>query len=154
MFRTSIARKTAFVLAAGFTVFVTSRADADSFASSASSAGSESSGSSSTSLHKSSNSSSGDRRGEQVDYRIVAIDDAADHPGHARLTLQAADPDDRLTLDVPRAVAQREAFGPGDVVTARKRVYGWAFARGGEPEPFFLVIADDWQTRFAPRRVS
>ena len=154
MSRSHIVHHAGLVLAACVVTGVTSQAEADSFASSASSAGSESSGSSSASLHDSSNSSSHDRRGENVDYRIVAIDDAADHPGHARLTLQGGDPDQRLALDVPLAIAQREAFRPGDVVTSRQRVYGWAFARVGAQDPFFLVLADDWQAQFAPRRVS
>lgn len=154
MYRHPIVRPAALVLAACVVAGVTSQAEADSFASSASSAGSESSGSSSASLHDSSNSSSHDRRGENVEYRVVAIDDAVDHPGHTRLTLQGEDPDQRLALDVPLAIAKREAFRPGDVVTSRQRIYGWAFARGGEQDPFFLVLADDWQTQFAPRRVS
>lgn len=130
---------------------------ADSFTSSASSAGSASSGSVSDSLQGSSNSSKGDDKVADGDYRVIEVADAAGRPGMLQLKLQAtAQPGEagqiRLTLPA-QALAQRPVAA-GDVVSARHRPYGIEFAHAAVREPFFLVLADDWQRELAPRAVS
>ena len=79
-------------------------AHADSFTSSASSAGSASIGSISDSFGGSSNSSRGNNKPADGDYRIVEIAKAPGRPGVARVTMQADDPQQRIVLDLPQAV--------------------------------------------------
>ena len=131
----------------------TSIAHADSFTSSASSAGSASSGSVSGSLRGSSNSSTGGDKAAAADYRIIEIAMAPDRAGVARITMQADDPEQRIVLDLPRAIVDKQAFSPGDVVRTRKQVYGFEFARGDTHEAFYLVLADDWYGELAARPV-
>jgi hypothetical protein len=131
----------------------TSIAHADSFTSSASSAGSASSGSVSASLRGSSNSSTGGDKAAAADYRIIEIAMAPDRAGVARITMQADDPEQRIVLDLPRAIVDKQAFSPGDVVRTRKQVYGFEFARGDTHEAFYLVLADDWYGELAARPV-
>jgi len=128
------------------------RAQADSFTSSASSAGSASSGSVSGSLRGSSRSSTGgDDKSAAVDYRIVELAEAQDRPGLVRLTLRAENPEQQLVLDVPQSIADQQKLGRGDPVQARKRVYGFEFARGDTQAAFYLVLTDDWYGELAAR---
>jgi hypothetical protein len=130
-------------------------AQADSFTSSASSAGSASSGSVSNSMRGSSRSSTGgDDRTAAVDYRIVELAAAPGRPGLVRITLQADDPQQQLVLDLPQAIAAQQRLGRGDAVQARKRVYGFEFARGDTQAAFYLVLDDDWYDDLAARPLS
>lgn len=135
--------------ALGATVF----AHADSFTSSASSAGSASSGSVSGSLRGSSNSSTGGDKAAAADYRIIEVAKAPDRAGIARVTMQADDPQQRIVLDLPRSIVDKERLSPGDVVRTRTHVYGFEFARGDTHEAFYLVLADDWYGELAARPV-
>jgi len=134
------------------TLGATLGAHADSFTSSASSAGSASSGSVSGSLRGSSRSSSGgDDQAAAVDYRIVELAAAPDRPGLVRITLQADEPPQRLVLDLPQVIAEQQRLVRGDPVQARKRVYGFEFARSDTRATFYLVLADDWYDDLAAR---
>jgi len=128
-------------------------AHADSFTSSASSAGSASSGSVSGSLRGSSNSSTGGDKAAAADYRIIEVARAPDRTGIARITMQADDPQQRIVLELPRAIVDKQSLAPGDVVRTRKQVYGFEFARGDTHEAFYLVLADDWYGELAARPV-
>jgi hypothetical protein len=132
-----------------------SHANADSFTSSASSAGSASSGSVSDSLRGSSNSSTGNDKAASGDYRIVEVAKAPDRPGIARVTMQAdAAVEQRIVLDLPQAIADKQGLGRGDLVHAQRRVYGFEFAHSDTVhEPFYLVLADDWYDELAARPV-
>jgi hypothetical protein len=136
------------------TVGVASNVHAESFTSSASSAGSASSGSVSNSLRGSSNSSTGGDKTADGDYRIIEVAKAPDRAGIARVTMQADDPQQRIVLDLPQAIVERQGLGRGDVVHAQHRVYGFEFARGDTREAFYLVLADDWYDELAARPVS
>lgn len=141
------------VLAAGFAA----QAHADSFASSASSAGSASSGASSTSLNASSNSSSRNDKIANGAYRIDRVDhlaQAAGKPAMVRLSMQAEQVDQQLTLDLPVAVFDKQNLGRGDLVDVQKRDYGFQFARADTRAAFFLVLADDWHDELAARPVT
>jgi hypothetical protein len=135
-------------------LFAVLQAHAGSFASSASSAGSSASNSASDSLQASSNSSTRDDKSADADYRITEIAQAPDRPGVARLRLQADDPGQRLTLDLPQAIVEAEGLRQGDRVRAQHRVYGMQFVRAQDSEPFYLVIADDWFSELAARPVG
>lgn len=128
---------------------------ASSTASSASSAGSASIGSASNSLRASGNSSAGPRQMAEGDYRITEVAEAADRPGQWRLTLQApaGGTPDTWVLLLPRAVAEREGLAGGQTVRAAQQPYGVAFARAGQAQPFFLVLAEDWQRELPARPV-
>ena len=128
-------------------------AHAESFTSSASSAGSASSGSVSDSLRGSSNSSTGNGKTADGDYRIIEVAKAPDRAGIARITMQADDPEQRIVLDLPRAIVEREGLARGDVVRTRTQVYGLEFARGDTKEAFYLVLADDWNRELEARPV-
>jgi hypothetical protein len=141
------------VLAAG----CAAQAHADSFASSASSAGSASSGSISTSLNGSSNSSNKNDKIANGAYRIDRVDhlaQAAGQPDMVRLSMQAEQVDQQLTLDLPSAVFAKQNLGRGDLVDVQKRDYGFQFARVDTRAAFFLVLADDWHDELAARPVS
>lgn len=143
----------AAVLAAG----VATQAQADSFASSASSAGSASSGSISTSLNGSSNSSTRNDKIANGAYRIDRIDTLAQAPGRpgmVRLSMQAEQVDQQLTLDLPAAIFDQQHLGRGDLVDVQKRDYGFQFAHAGTRSAFFLVLADDWHDELAARPVT
>lgn len=126
---------------------------ADSLASSASSAGSASVGSLSDSIRGSSNSSSGDHHAEAGDYRVIDVADG-DRPGVQRLAMQrvAAEPGAGADyyLYLPKAALNDRPIAVGDVVRAAERPYGYAFARAGTDEAFFLVLADDWHGALDP----
>jgi hypothetical protein len=128
-------------------------AHAESFTSSASSAGSASSASVSDSLRGSSNSSKGDDKAAAADYRIIEVAEAPDRAGVARITMQADDPQQRLVLDLPRAIVDKESLALGDVVRTRKHAYGFEFAHGDTHEAFYLVLTDDWYGELAARPV-
>jgi len=129
-------------------------AHADSFTSSASSAGSASSGSVSGSLRGSSNSSTGGDKTADVDYRIIEVAKAPDRAGIVRITMQAEGPQQQLVLDLPQSIAAQQRLGRGDLVHARRQVYGFEFARGDTREAFYLVLADDWYDDLAARPLS
>ena len=143
----------AAVLATG----VASQAQADSFASSASSAGSASSGSISTSLNGSSNSSTRNDKIANGAYRIDRIEvlaQAPGRPGMVRLSMQAEQVDQQLTLDLPVAIFDQQHLGRGDLVDVQKRDYGFQFAHADTRSAFFLVLADDWHDELAARPVT
>ena len=129
------------------------QAQADSVASSASSAGSASSGSVSDSFKGSSNSSSGQDRRADGDYKIIELAAAPDRPGIARITMVAEDPTQRFVLDLPQKIVDQQRLGRGDVVHAQQREYGYEFARGDTRAAFFLVLADDWYGELAAHPV-
>lgn len=140
-------------LAAGFAA----QAHADSFASSASSAGSASSGSISTSLNGSSNSSNKNDKIANGAYRIDRVERLAqlgDKPAMVRLSMQAEQVDQQLTLDLPVAVFDQQNLGRGDLVDVQKRAYGFQFAHADTRRAFFLVLADDWHDELAARPVT
>jgi hypothetical protein len=128
---------------------------ASSTASSASSAGSASLGSASDSLKASGNSSAGPRQMAEGDYRVVAVAEAAERPAQWRVTLQApaGGAADTWELLLPRAVAEREGLAGGQTVRATQQPYGVAFARAGQAQPFFLMLAEDWQRELPARPV-
>lgn len=113
---------------------------------------------SSDSVRLSSESSDDDRRAQIEDgtYRIARIDRTADQ-GQVLLTLQPGRADTAarsFQLEVPA-----QAFGEvqpqlGELVRAQRRSYGVQFARGEEPQAFFLVVADAWQPGIAARPLT
>jgi hypothetical protein len=132
---------------------------AESFASSASSAGSASSGSLSDSVQGSSESSTGNNRVAEGEYRVIEVADVADRPQHQRLRLEALrrEGDAALawfTLDLPRQTVAAQGLGAGHVVAARHRPYGLEFAHARTRQPFFLALVDDWQRELAPRPIG
>lgn len=128
---------------------------AESLASSASSAGSASVGSLSDSITGSSDASSPDREVAEGDYRIVDVAALTERPGVLRLRLQATANADRVFfLALPRAALPAAGLAVGDVIRAQQRPYGLAFARTDAPEPFFLVLADDWHGELDPRPLT
>lgn len=131
-----------------------SHAYAESFASSASSAGSASSGSVSASLHESSDSSSGNDKRADGDYRITDVAIAPDRADFRRVTMQADNTQQRIVLDLPLAILDQQGLGQGDLVYAQHRVYGLEFARSDTREAFYLVLADKWHDELAPRVVG
>lgn len=136
---------------------VAGQAQADSFASSASSAGSASSGSISTSLNGSSNSSTRNDKIANGAWRIDRVEPLAQAPGRpqmVRLSMQAEQLDQQLTLDLPLTVFNQQNLGQGDLVDVQKRDYGFQFARNDTRSAFFLVLADDWHDELAARPVT
>lgn len=132
---------------------MTFHAHAESFTSAASSAGSASSGSVSTSLKSSSHSSTDDEKTANGDYRIVDVAQAPDHADHLRVTMVSDESQQRIALDLPANVFAKQGLGPGDLVHAQPRAYGFEFAHADTREPFYLVLSDDWQGELAPRPV-
>ncbi len=129
-------------------------AHAESFASSASSAGSASSGSVSDSLHDSSDSSSKDEKRADGDYRIIDVAEAPNRGDFRRITMQADVSQQRIVLDLPATILDKQGLGRGDLVHAQHRVYGLEFARSDTREAFYLVLADKWHEELAPRIVD
>lgn len=151
----TIARQ--LIIAALLATGVAGQAQADSFASSASSAGSASSGSISTSLNGSSNSSTGNDKIANGAWRIERVEQLAQAPGRpqmVRLSMQAEQLDQQLTLDLPLTVFSAQNLGQGDLVDVQKRDYGFQFARNDTRSAFFLVLADDWHDELAARPVT
>ncbi len=137
-------------------VIGTAPAWAGSSASSASvDASSTSLGVASKSFDRSSDSSSGERKTAQGDYRIVQVALAEQRPGTLRLQLQAvADPSaaGALVLYLPEPTLQSHQLAAGQVVKATPRPYGVEFAQADKP--FFLVLDDDWYQGLQTRRVT
>lgn len=129
-------------------------ANAESFASSASSAGSASSGSVSDSLYDSSNSSSPDEKRADGDYRIIDVAEAPNRGDFRRVTMQADASQQRIVLDLPATILDKQGLARGDLVHAQHRVYGLEFARSDTREAFYLVLADKWHEELAPRIVG
>ncbi len=129
---------------------------ADSLASSASSAGSASLGSISDSIGGSSNSSGGNQKVADGDYRVIEVAVLATQPGLVRLTLAALAPAGdgarEFTLTLPERAVAAQPVAVGDVVSARQRAYGVAFARA-TGEAFFIALADDWRGELDARAV-
>lgn len=130
------------------------QAHADSFTSSASSAGSASSGSVSDSLSGSSKSSSGGDKVAAGDYRIIDVAQTPGRAGSARIAMQGDKPEQRIVLDLPQTVVDKQGLGRGDLVNVQHREYGLAFARGESRQAFYLVIADDVYDELKARRVT
>jgi len=129
---------------------------ASSAGSSASSAGSASSGSVSDSLGNSSKSSTGTTTADG-DYRVIEVAEVAQRPAMLQLRLRAADGDREFALTLPRQALAPRGIAGGDIVQLRHREWGLEFARpqgSGAPEPFFLVLYDDWQRELAPHPVA
>ena len=135
-------------LCAACAAFVTAPAWADSMsAASASSAGSASLGSISGSIQNSSNSSSKTTNVATGDYRLIELAAAPDRPGLVRMTLRAVAPvtgDAEFQLLVPQDTVAQAGLDAGQVVRAQQRAYGLEFALAATPQPFFLVLHDDW----------
>lgn len=143
----SIAALTALLLAAA-------GAQADSFTSSASSASSESIGSVSTSVGKSSDSSSGEKKVADGDYRVIHTAALPERPGQLRLTLRAVNQADEFYLYVPQQTAERSGITAGATVSARQRPYGIEFSRAETGRAFFLALADDWFNELSSNAVK
>ena len=126
---------------------------AESLASSASSAGSASLGSLSTS----SNSSSPKNQVAEGDYRIIDVAALVERPGTVRLRLlaDAREGDgNAILLDVPQQTVAQQGLVVGELLSARHRPYGLAFARSGAREAIILVLARDWQSELEPQALS
>jgi hypothetical protein len=108
----------------------------------------------SDSLRGSSDSATGGARTAEGDYRITDVAQAPDRAGIARVTMQANDPEQRIVLDLPRAIVEKQGIALGDVVRAQRREYGFEFARADTREAFYLVLADNWYEELAARPVS
>lgn len=128
---------------------------ADSFASSASSAGSASSGSVSDSLAGSSNSSNGNNRRADGTYQILDVTPTPNRANSARIAMQLGnDATQRIVLDLPQAIADKQAFATGGLVRVKNRDYGLEFARADNRQAFFLVVADEMYQELAARKVT
>jgi hypothetical protein len=57
-------------------------------------------------------------------------------------------------LRLPRALVEREGLDTGHLVRAAQRPYGVAFSQAGQPRPFFLVLAQEWQLEVPARPVK
>jgi len=136
------------------TVAVTAHAHAESFTSSAVSTGSASSGSMSASLHGSSNSSTGGDKTADGNYRVINVAAIPDRAGITRLTMQIDDSQQRIVLDLPQTIVEKQKLGLGDTVYAQHREYGFEFARADTQQAFYLVLADAWYNELAARPVT
>lgn len=138
-------------------VLSASQVHADSVASSASSAGSASSGSVSDSLQGSSNSSTNNNN-KRADgtYQILDVTPTPGRANSTRLAMQRGDNvQQRIVLDLPQNIADKQALTAGALVQVKNRDYGLEFARGdGARQAFFLVLADDVYQELAARKVS
>lgn len=137
-------------------VLSASQVHADSVASSASSAGSASSGSVSDSLQGSSNSSTNNNKRADGTYQILDVTPTPGRANSTRLAMQlGADAQQRIVLDLPQTIADKQALTAGVLVQVKNRDYGLEFARGdGARQAFFLVLADDVYQELAARKVS
>ena len=150
--------KMALSLAATF-AFGMAAVSAQAGSSSASSAGSESLGSSSTSIEKSSDSSSGNDKFIQGQYKVIDMAEIALRPNMIRVRLQALAPVQtrEFFLTLPRQAAERGQLAAGEIVEVEQRPYGLAFATvnaTGNTKPFFLVLEDDWYRELRSRPVA
>ena len=152
-----IARAVFPALCATLISLTATTASAESFASSASSAGSKSVGSLSDSLTGSSNSSSGEKKVAEGNYRIEQVAEVAGKPGHLRLHLQAsatAGAAGAVQLDLPRQAVERQALGVHTVIALRQRAYGMEVALQATQTAFFLLLADGWRNDLDSRAVT
>ena len=104
-------------------------------------------GSLSTSVKKSSDSSSGDDKVAEGDYRVIEVAEAPARADTVRLKLHAVAADAKqgeFFLYMPKEAYDQSRLGQGSVVTARARAYGLEFANARAQKPFFLVLADEW----------
>jgi hypothetical protein len=91
------------------------------------------------------------------DYRLIEVAVAPDHPGSARMTLQAlADPspEGEFFLYLPQQAVDSSQLAPGHIVTAHDRPYGIEFANGATQQAFFLVLTDDWYRELQTNAVA
>jgi hypothetical protein len=51
-------------------------------------------------------------------------------------------------------VVERAGLDTGHLLRAAQRPYGVAFALAGQPRPFFLVLAQEWQLELPARPVK
>jgi len=80
------------------------------------------------------------------DFQITKIAVADGSNDRMQIALQAAG-DDRnkdINLYISAADYDHINLGVGQTVTARQQVYGVAFVRDGDKEPFTIVLADAW----------
>jgi hypothetical protein len=144
----------------------------ESVASTASVGSSASLGSLSNSVGASSDSSTKTVAQAEGDYRVAAIEPAAERPGMLRLRLEPVGEGGRereaVLLFVPRAAAERGVLARDVLVTARQRPYGVEFSvafgagsgagPGAEPAParqaFYLVLHDEWYRELKARPVT
>ena len=117
---------------------------AESLASSASTTASSAGSSASNSLEASSGSSSKGKTAAAGDYRIEAVNVAADRPGMVRVALQpaasAGDERQPFVLVLPQRTAEAQRLTRGDTVSVRERAYGLEFARADTRQAFYLVL--------------
>jgi hypothetical protein len=113
-------------------------------------------GSLSDSVKGSSQSSSGETKVTDGDYRVIEVAEAADRPGMVQLKLRATQQEEagEVWLRLPQQALAKRGIVPGDIVSARHRPYGLEFARADTREPFFLVLADDWHRELDPHAVT
>jgi len=154
-FRSAFSPLMGLALAAG--VAVTAQA-ASTAASSASDSASSATSSASNSIGQSSNSSSrNDLAAGQ--WRIL---DVAELPAEASpdgrellaLTLQAESDGTELVLRLPRALARHQVLAAGDRLDVRRQGWGFALARAGVDDPFFLVLDDARHRELGSRQVT
>lgn len=132
-------------------------ARADSLVTSSAAGGSSASSASSASLETSSDSSSPDGKAAEGPYRIIDVAAVPGQPGQLRLRMRAlADTGARgeLVLLLPQPAFERSGLAPGHTVAVRQRPYGIEFADARTQQPFFLVLADDWQRELPSRPVT
>jgi len=118
-----------------------------STASSASEGVSTSVGSLSDSVKGSSNSSSGDAKVAEGQYKIIDVAAVDGQPGTAQLKLQAVagtGAAGELLLLVPQRTVEQAHLAAGEVVQARLRPYGVEFAKATDGAAFFLALTDGW----------
>ncbi|WP_418318350.1 hypothetical protein [Piscinibacter sakaiensis] len=102
------------------------------------------------SVQASSNSSSGDRRVAEGDYRLIEIAEDTGRPDMLRLALAplqdgAAGGAEPFVLTVPReTVGRTPELVAGTTVHVAERPYGFEFAQGKPRQAFFLALHDDW----------
>ena len=133
--------KTAFPLL--LTLALAQAAHAESSAASAvSDSASSTTSSASNSIEGSSHSSSGDKRVAAGEYRVVQLAALPDRPGMLRARLSGTGGEFALLL--PALAAERGGLAEGGAVNVIVRPYGYAFAKAGTEEAFFLVLDDDW----------
>ncbi len=118
-----------------------------STASSASEGVSTSVGSLSDSVKGSSNSSSGDAKVAEGQYKIIDVAAVDGQPGTAQLRLQAVagtGAAGELLLLVPQRTVEQAHLAAGEVVQARLRPYGVEFAKATDGTAFFLALTEGW----------
>jgi hypothetical protein len=103
----------------------------------------------------SSQSSGNAIKNAEGEYRVLAVADAADRPGWARVELAPlAAGRTALYLYVEADDLASERIAAGQIVAARAQAYGLAFARQGRETAFAVVLRDDWLNDIHPRPVA